>query len=233
MFKKKYYLVLDVETANDVDCPFTYDLGYAIIDRHGTIYTEKSLIIRDIFCNEPELMGSCYYEAKRPLYWNDIRAKKSKIVTFYEARNTIKADIEKYNIDSVYAYNAFFDITALNNTQRWLTKSKYRYFLPRGVEVKCIWHMACQTICSQTTYIRWAIENGFVSPSGNIQTSAEVVNRYITAEYDFNEKHQGLDDVHIEAEILVRILKQHKAVNNSINRYCWQIPQNKKKLMGL
>ena len=30
--KKKKFLVLDVETANDVNCPLVYDLGFAVCD---------------------------------------------------------------------------------------------------------------------------------------------------------------------------------------------------------
>ena len=32
---KHYYLVIDTETANGMNDPLTYDIGFAIIDRSG------------------------------------------------------------------------------------------------------------------------------------------------------------------------------------------------------
>jgi hypothetical protein len=54
------------------------------------------------------------------------------------------------------AYNAAFDMNGLNKTQRYITKSAYRWFFPYGVKVECIWHMACQTICSQKKYFDYS-----------------------------------------------------------------------------
>lgn len=233
MFTKKYYLIIDVETANDTTDSLVYDLGYAVIDRKATIYEKGSLIVRDIFTYEKDLMNTCYYAKKLPLYYSNIHNGQSRLVSFYEAKSIIKKAMTDYNITTVLAYNSRFDLNALNTTQRWLTKSKYRYFFPYGTEVQCIWHMACQTLCSQKTFIKWAIENGFVSPSGNIQTSAEVVKRYISGDTDFEEAHQGLKDVEIEAEIFAYVMRQHKKVNPKINPSCWQIPQKVKEEMGL
>jgi hypothetical protein len=137
--------------------------------------------------------------------------------------------IKKYKVEAVCAYNANFDYTALNTTQRWLTKSKYRFFLPYGTKVYCIWHMACQLICTQKAYIRFCLDNGFVSSSGNIKTSAETVYAYMTANCNYEENHTGLEDVLIETKILAKCFAQHKKVEKNINRFCWRIPQTKAK----
>jgi len=47
--RKKYFLVLDTETANGLDDPFVYDLGFVVADRKGNIYERHSYIIYDIF----------------------------------------------------------------------------------------------------------------------------------------------------------------------------------------
>ena len=39
-----------------------------------------------------------------------------------------RADVENYGVEQIYAHNMRFDNGALNNTERWLTKSKYRFF---------------------------------------------------------------------------------------------------------
>lgn len=229
MSAKKYYLVLDVETANSTDDALVYDLGYVVCDKKGNIYEADSFIVSDIFFEEANLMQSAYYAKKIPTYLEGIKNRAFNVVTFKQAREKLLNAIKSYKVEAVCAYNANFDYTALNTTQRWLTKSKYRYFLPYGTKVYCIWHMACQLICTQKNYIRFCLENGFVSPSGNIKTSAETVYAYMTNNADYDENHTGLEDVLIETKILAKCFAQHKKMEKNINRFCWRIPQAKAK----
>ena len=229
MSSKKYYLVLDVETANSTEDALVYDLGYAVCDKKGNIYEADSFIVSDIFFKEAELMKSAYYATKIPKYLEGIKSRAFNVVTFQQAREALLGAMKRYNVEAVCAYNANFDYTALNTTQRWLTKSKYRFFLPYGTKVYCIWHMACQLICTQKAYIRFCLDNGFVSSSGNIKTSAETVYAYMTANCNYEENHTGLEDVLIETKILAKCFAQHKKVEKNINRFCWRIPQAKAK----
>lgn len=229
MSSKKYYLVLDVETANSTDDALVYDLGYVVCDKKGIIYEADSFIVSDIFYKEAELMQSAYYAKKIPMYIEGIKSRAFNVVTFYEARAKLLEAMRRYNVEAVCAYNANFDYTALNTTQRWLTKSKYRFFLPYGTKVYCIWHMACQLICTQKAYIKFCLDNGFVSPSGNIKTNAETVYAYMTKDSGYEENHTGLEDVLIETKILAKCFAQHKKVKKNINRFCWRIPQAKAK----
>ena len=229
MSSKKYYLVLDVETANSTDDALVYDLGYAVCDKKGNIYEADSFVVSDIFYKEAELMQSAYYAKKIPMYIEGIKSRAFNVVTFYEARAKLLDAMRRYKVEAVCAYNANFDYTALNTTQRWLTKSKYRFFLPYGTKVYCIWHMACQLICTQKAYIKFCLENGFVSPSGNIKTNAEVVYAYMTRDICYEENHTGLEDVLIETKILAKCFAQHKKVEKNINKFCWRIPQAKAK----
>ena len=228
---KDYYLVLDVETANSTNDPLVYDLGFAVCDRKGNIYEAESYVVSDIFYKETELMQTAYYHEKLPKYYEGIKEKAFKVINFYTAKKRIADLIEKYNIKAVCAYNASFDTKALNTTQRYLTNSKYRYFLPYGTEVYCIWHMACQVICTQKRYIKFCLDNGFVSESGNIKTSAEAVFAYMTKNEKYEECHTGLQDVLIETQIMAKCFAQHKKMNKKINRLCWRIPQSKAKEM--
>lgn len=229
MSSKKYYLVLDVETANSTEDALVYDLGYVVCDKKGNIYEADSFIVSDIFFEEADLMKSAYYATKIPKYLEGIKARAFNVVTFKQAREQLLNAMKKYKVEAVCAYNANFDYTALNTTQRWLTKSKYRFFLPYGTKVYCIWHMACQLICTQKAYIKFCLENGFVSPSGNIKTSAETVYAYMTNNANYDENHTGLEDVLIETKILAKCFSQHKRMEKNINRFCWRIPQTKAK----
>ena len=44
--RKKYFLVVDVETANSLDDPMVYDVGFLVGDKQGNIY-EKEIFL---FC---------------------------------------------------------------------------------------------------------------------------------------------------------------------------------------
>ena len=225
---KKYYLILDVETTNSTEDALVYDVGFVVADKDGKTYEGDSFIVSDIFFKEQELMKTAYYAEKIPQYLKGIDEKAFKVRDFYTVRKTILDIIRKYKIEAVCAYNASFDYNALNTTQRWLTKSKYRYFLPYGTKIFDIWNMACQVICTQKRYIKFCLENNFLSESGNIKTSAEAVFAYISKNKDFTESHTGLQDVLIEIQIMAHCFRQHKKMNKEIDRFCWRIPQIKK-----
>lgn len=220
----KKFLVIDIETLNGTDDALSYDVGYQIVDKHENVYVQRSFVIYDMFFTESDLMQSAYYACKIPLYLMDIQRKRRQVVNFLTAWKIIREDMAEHGVTEVYAYNANFDYSGLNRTLRYITKSKYRYFFPYGTEICCIWHMACQVICTQKTFYKEAIKNGWVSPSGNFSTSAETVYKYITGQEDFEEAHTGLEDVQIETEILFKCFRQHKKMDKSINRNCWRIP---------
>lgn len=227
--RRHYFLVIDVETANTLEQPFVYDIGGVVCDKAGNIYETFSYIIRDIFINESELMKSAYYAEKIPTYWNDIWNHKRTLTTFYKARQHILKLMNQYNISDVCAYNAHFDLTALNTTQRWLSKSKYRYFFPYNTNIMCIWNMACQTLCQRKTYKDFCETNFLVSnkkdspDAKNYSTSAETIYKYLTLNPNFEEEHKGYDDAVIESYILYRCYRSHKGFpdGKGIKRNCW------------
>ena len=227
MRRKDLYIVGDIETANFAEDALAYDVGLAIIDRKGNVYDRKSFIVSELFVNEPDLMKSAYYAHKIPEYLAEIERGGREVATFYKVVALLKEWNTKYKPKAFLAYNAFFDMSGLNRTQRYITKSKYRYALPYGLQVQCIWHMACQTICSQKKYYDFCIKNGFVSKAGNISTSAETVYRFLTNNPIFQEEHKGLEDVEIEAKIFAECIKKHKKMNRKINRACWRLAQRK------
>lgn len=219
-----YYLILDVETTNGLDQPLVYDIGGVVADRRGNIYEKFSFVIRDIFVLERELMRTAYYADKIPEYVYSLRNGDREMVDFYQARRHILNLMEQYNIHDVAAYNAHFDRNALNITQRWLTKSKSRYFFPHNTNFICIWNMACQTICQRKTYKEFCEANQYISKRGtNYSTSAETVYKYLTINPDFIEEHKGFDDVLIETYIMRRCFESHKKMPNGkgIRRNCW------------
>lgn len=225
--RRKYYLMIDTETCNGVleedgklnlNYSLVYDLGMAIVDKHGTVYAQESFIIKEVYYGLADLMTSCYYKNKLPQYENDIANGKRKVVSLYEARERIKNLLTLYNTNIVIAHNASFDNRATNNTQRFLTKSKYRYFFPYGTEIWDTLKMATDTICKQKMYIRFCEENGYMTNHSKPRprATAEILYRYITGNNDFIESHTGLEDVMIEKEIFAKCMAQHKPMRKKL-----------------
>lgn len=231
--KKEYFLVVDTETANSIEQPLPYDIGYAICDRYGNIYRERSFVVAEIFLDLKDAMKSAYYAEKIPTYWEDIKAGKRTLATFWHIRKIMLADMKEFHVKKVGAYNMGFDKRALNNLIRYVSKSWARWFFPFGTEFFCIWSCACEVLLSRSTFIKFAERNGFVSEANNIQTSAEVCYRYLTDKVDFIESHTGLEDVKIEVEILAACYRTHKKLNTAINSACWRKVQRKRKELEL
>lgn len=222
--RKNYKIVLDVETANSIDCPLVYDIGGVVTDKSGNIYESFSFVIREIFVEEKELMNTAYYAEKIPSYYRSIWSNEREVVSFFKARAYILNLMKYYHITEVAAYNAHFDSRALNMTLRWLTKSKSRFFFPYDTQFVCIWNMACQTICQRKTYRNFCEENNFTNNHAkNYSTTAETVYRFLLLDPTYTEEHKGFDDVLIELEIMKECYKSHKAMpkGRGIRRNCW------------
>ena len=213
--RKSYYMVFDTETANTMDDPLVYDIGFAIVDKKGRVYETRSYVIYEVFCGMRDLMKTAYYAEKIPRYWEQIDAKERKIVSLFTARKEMKNLCEKYRVKAIVAHNARFDYNATATTQRYLTQSKYRYFLPYGVELWDTLKMARQTICKQKSYQNWARRNGYVTKNNQVRATAEILYRYLSGNEDFIESHTGLEDVLIEKTILTQCLRQHKKMTKT------------------
>lgn len=220
-----YGIVLDTETANtltterglDMSCVLFYDLGFQVVDSHGRTYGEHySFINSDIFLYEKELMDTAYYANKIPQYWKDVWDGKRTIASTFEIRQKLAEVVEKYNCKFVCAHNALFDYRALNNTERWVTKSKYRYFLPYGLEWWDTLKMARSVMGNMPTYQKFCEKNGYTTKNGKPRFTAEICYRFISGNNDFVESHTGLEDVKIETEILRYCHRQHKKMNKKL-----------------
>lgn len=213
--RKNYYLVFDTETANGFDDPIVYDIGGAIVDKKGKVYEDFSFIIYETFCQMKDLMQSAYYANKIPKYQEQIDNGERKIVKYATAKKIINSLCRKYNVKAIMAHNARFDYRSTTRTQRYLTKSKYRYFLPYGIELWDTLKMAQDTICKQVGYKEWCYNNGYLTKNGRVRATAEILYRYISGEDEFVESHTGLEDVMIEKEIFVHCMRQNKPMRKS------------------
>ena len=216
--RHKYIIVLDTETANtfkegnSLDCQsaLVYDIGWCIMDTRGNVYEEYSYMVREIFIESPDLMQTAYYEHKREEYAKDVREGKRVVANWLTIRKAFDECCEKYNIQAIAAHNAYFDYKALQATTRLLTGSRIRYFAPYGIEWWDSVKMARSVILKMPTYQRFSETNGTLTKNGRLSASAENLYKFIINDPTFIESHTGLEDVHIEREIIKTCLRQHK-----------------------
>lgn len=194
------FIVLDTETTNSLDDPLTYDIGFAVIDEKGKVYKSYSFVIADIFLDK-ELMKSAYFADKIPQYWQDIKDGKRKLAKLLTVKKILAKVMKDNHTNIVIAHNARFDYRSLATTQRFLTSSKYRYFLPYGTEVYCTLKMARQALKNNIEYDNFCYNNGYLTKRGCKRYTAEILYRFLTGQNDFIESHTGLEDVLIEKEI--------------------------------
>ena len=205
---KHYYLQLDTETCGDLDNPFIYDLGMAVIDRQGNVYEQYNFVIYDVYVGMKELMKTAYYADKLPQYEEDLKNGVRKMVKWRTAFDTIRKLCKKYNIKAAIAHNARFDNTALNNTNKAL--GGYGRVIPFNIPFWCTLRMARQTVGKTKTYRKYCEEFGYLTKTNQVRLTAEILYRYITGDETFNEKHTALEDVFCELVIFVYELSYHK-----------------------
>lgn len=225
--KRKNYLIgIDTETCNslmtddgklDLSQSLVYDVGWKVTDTKGRNFVKRSFVVAEIFLDK-ELMQSAYYKEKIPQYWEEIKSGKRELKRFSTIRKIFLADRKKYNVKHVFAHNAFFDYTALNNTLRLLTGSRFRYFMPYCVEWWDTLKMARDTFRDNKKYSYFCTANNYLTNHRTPQNryTAEVLYRFISGDNDFNESHTGLEDVEIETKIMVYCLKSKKKIRKAL-----------------
>ena len=226
MAKKHLYITLDTETCGGFGNPLVYDIGYVIHDNTGTIYEQRSYVVREIFYGEWKKMRSAYYANKLPKYREGIKSGKWNVASFWTIRKELYSLIKEYKIKAVIAYNAGFDCRALSCTLNYLSKfEEKQIFFNESIPVWDSWGMACQTILRQKRFFGQAVENNWVSQAGNVKTSAEISYRYIDNNSQFEESHTALEDALIEAVIFSKCIATKKKMNRTIQSMPWKIPQ--------
>lgn len=210
------YIVLDTETTNGFDDPMVYDCGWSVISDNGETLATRSFVNADVFIDEPELMAQAYFADKIPMYIAQIADGQRTLARFSTIRFALHKDCKDFGVVAIVAHNARFDYIACQTTQRYLTKSKYRWFFPYDVKIFDSLKMARQTFAKDENYKNFCKENDYVI-NGKPRLTAEILYRYISGNNDFIESHTGLEDTSIEKIIFLECLK----MNKDIDCRCW------------
>lgn len=215
--KNARIMMIDTETTNSLDDPVVYDVGFQVFDLEGNTYESCSMINTEVF-NDPSLMSTAYYAEKIPRYMEQVLTGKSVMIPWKSIKTVVKDSIIRNDCKIVCAHNARFDCKSLNLTQRYITTSKWRYFLPYGVEWWDTLRMAREVLKKDNNYRQFCLDNGYVTSRNISKYTAEVIYRYISGENDFIESHTGLEDVKIEKEIFLYCLKQNPEIDGRLWR---------------
>lgn len=216
--RRNYYLMLDTETANtfkderglDRTSALVYDFGFAVVDKWGNIYERYSFVTSEVFYDLADVMQSAYYSNKLPQYYEDIEKGERTVATLYEIRKTLCELCEAYGVKAIVAHNASFDYGVCQSTQRYITKSKYRYFFPRGIEIWDTLRGVRSTLGKDKEYYEFCEKHNFLTKhkTPRVRLTAEIVYRYLTNNLDFVESHTALEDVEIESLIFAYCCKK-------------------------
>ena len=198
-------IILDCETTNSLDDALVYDCGFIVADYNGTIYSKHSFVNADIFCDK-ELMASAYFAEKIPQYWKEIKNGSRTLTSFRNIMWTLRHIMKENNITKVYAYNCRFDYCSLATTQRYLTKSKYRFFFPYATSFCDILAYSREVLKIDKNYRQFCIDNGYTTARNANRYTAEIVARYFF-DNDFVEEHTALSDTEIEYKILMKCIE--------------------------
>lgn len=209
-------IVLDTETANSLEEPICYDIGWGVfdLDTHELLLS-RSFAVAEIFLDK-ELMSSAYFSEKIPSYWEEIKAKERTLARLSTIYRQLREDVKEFSVKRISAHNARFDNRSCNLTQRYVNASKYRYFFPFGIEIWDTLKMAREVFGKDEEYLRFCEENEYLTKLSKPRFTAEILFRFLSGENDFEEKHRGIDDVLIEKEILFECLKRKPEINGKL-----------------
>ena len=208
-------MMIDTEATNGLDCPIVYDVGYQIFSLDEGVLCERSFVNADVFC-DAELMASAYFADKIPDYWQEIVSGQRILKKWFNIKKQIAEDCKKYGVEIACAHNAAFDNRALNITQRYQTTSKYRYFLPFGVEWWDTLKMARETLKQNEDYGTFCYENDYLTSRGCRRYTAEIIYKWLTDNTEFEESHTGLEDVKIERQIFEYCVNKNPEIDGRL-----------------
>jgi hypothetical protein len=233
--KQKHFLIADTESLGLGNRALVYDFAYAIATRKD-VKLERSFLIREIITSPMYMFRAIADDNWRnnfggKLFRHYIPAldeNRLRIFSWREMVETLRDDMATYGVDVFSAYNLGFDMRALATTQKVICEGgKILTYRP---DLLCLWEFACTTIFKSPLYHeiarQYGPEHGWVTPADNVRTNAEKAYAFLSGDHSFIEAHTALEDVHIETEILQRLLAKKKTIPyNVMDHMPWRKAQ--------
>ncbi len=202
-----------------------YDIGYAIHNKKGEIVCAKNALVDEVFTNGKQMMGAFYARKMFSHYSRMMCDGKVTLRTWDYIIAEMQADMAEHKVKAFAAYNLGFDLRAINQTAVDLKKETVDI---SGIKLLDIWQFSCEVLLNKRTYKKIAEAQNWKTDKGNYKTSAEMVYRYLTTDYNFEEDHTAASDVEIEVKILAACFKRKKKIPYGIyNKSPWKLVNKK------
>lgn len=235
MPRAKHFLIADTETTGIGSKAIVYDFAYVIATRK-TVVLERSFLVKEIITNPKIMLGAIDDKYWRQSFGGKIfhhyipklNTNELKLFNWREIVETLRDDMQTYDVDVFAAYNLNFDMNALAKTHNKIVETgKVLDYKP---DLLCLWEFACSTVCRSRLYHDIArergIESGWVTQANNIRTTAEKVYAYLSGDLDFIESHTAIEDCRIETEIMQRLLAKKTPIPyNVVGHMPWRRAQ--------
>lgn len=208
------YCTLDTETFGGASNPKgIYHLAGLIHDRQGNICASFNYLIAEHY---DEIEKDSYAKKNFFKYQQMV---KNGIVTMIPTEKLAVEMVENlctyYEVDTMLAYNTGFDFV----------KTQCRDLISERDFID-LWLMALLTIGQQKKYCKFCAENGYTTRKNNVQTSAEIMTRFLNSDLDFSEEHTAFEDSKIEMEIFLKCLDKHSKIVKNV--HCFDYPNSYK-----
>lgn len=213
--------VIDTETASlngDV-----FDFGMVITNKKGEILARYDALVAEVFNDLAKMKKAFYFNKVDSFYRPNVRCGRMVIKPWATICKEVNKLLKIYNVDTIAAYNLAFDRRVIIQTG----KAHGGYMAINDKKMLDLWRVSCETLLQQKTYKKLAKEMGWVSPAGNLKTSAEVAYRYGMGAWEFDESHTALDDAMIETELLKKLFSLKKQINYGIIAHPWRLVNKK------
>jgi len=223
-------MVLDTETIGTFGTPLIHDIGFTIVDKNFNLLHKDRFLVAELHKDGQWMLKTSDFYNEYAKEYGHAR-KVEKIAYWKEIAETIVKLCREYKVTTISAYNLQFDYKAIKYTEQMFNREKQglaKMLDQKSKSLLCIYNLACETILQSPQFHQFAEENGFISPAGNYQTSAEVCYRYITKNTAYIEKHTALSDAEDETEILhyiIRNVKGNKNMQYGLHYNCWRKAQ--------
>jgi hypothetical protein len=217
--KKNVILTVDTECSG-LSNP-VYDIGWTIHDKTGKIVESFHALVREVFTDADEMTRAYFAKKVFTDYAPMLDLQDIRLKNWSEIVGIMRDHIKTHNVNILSAYNLGFDLRALKLTNKLFGDSAV---IQTPVKLLDLWQFSCEVLLNTPTYKKMAKANGWISPAGNIRTSAEMAYRFISGNVKFIESHTALDDAIIETEIAEKCYrKKSKIPYGKINAQPWKI----------
>ena len=214
--KERYLIFIDTETIgtlNVKESVLPFEIGMKVFDLESKkVVKEKSYLVRKFF-NNKYIMLSTFSATKYPNYFEKLENdKRYKTMSVNDISKDIEKTIQRYNVKIMVAHNGNFDKTAMA-----------RLFEDFGVDnpfenIDLLDTMELSKVITfSKAYTEFCLANKdrlnsvkdscFITNSGRVRITAQAIYCYISNNSQFEEAHDGLNDIDIEIEIFKKSLE--------------------------